>query len=249
MKNRHFLIAWLVVLSGCMHMGLSKKEQKAKLLLQLSLDEYNQHNYPKAIESARLSLQEEPNAPEAYNHLALIYLETKQYKQSEEYFGKALKLKPDYADVYNNLGVLYNREEKYDLAIPQFEKALSFDTYSTPENAYTNMGFSYYKLGKLSQAIEMHQKALNLSPLFCLAAKNLGDSYAKARKYLLASEYFKKALTHCSLYEEAQYKLGLVLMKLGQKPYAKIQLEKLIERHKTGPYVERAQVVLKYLNK
>ena len=50
------------------------------------------------------------------------------------------------------------------------------------------------------------------------------------------------------LFRSSQYKLGLALMKSGQRGMAKNQLEKLVERYKEGPYVDRSQEVLKYLN-
>ncbi|MBI4405444.1 MAG: tetratricopeptide repeat protein, partial [Deltaproteobacteria bacterium] len=93
-----------------------------------------------------------------------------------------------------------------------------------------------------------HQKALDLMPQFCLAAKNLGDAYAKEKNYTQAVEYFQKAITNCPLYQESQYKLGMAYMKMGQKNVARGYLEKLIEKHKDGPYVERSQEVLKYLH-
>jgi hypothetical protein len=36
-------------------------------------------------------------------------------------------------------------------------------------------------------------------------------------------------------------------MRLGQRQVAKVQLEKLVERHKTGPFVERSSQVLRLL--
>ena len=75
----------------------------------------------------------------------------------------------------------------------------------------------------------------------------MGDVYAREKNFAKAAEYFEKAVTHCPLYQESEYKLGLVLMKLGQRDTAKTRLEKLVKRHRTGPYVDRSNEVLKYL--
>jgi tetratricopeptide (TPR) repeat protein len=109
------------------------------------------------------------------------------------------------------------------------------------------MGYAYYRLGNLLKAKSYHQKALDIVPQFCLASKNMGDVYAKEHNYRKASDYFEKAVTNCPLYQESQYKLGLALMKFGQKKVARSQLEKLVEKHKSGPYVERSNEVLKFL--
>src|SRR5690606_32677988 len=127
--------------------------------------------------------------------------------KSEESFRKALELQPRYPEVQNNLGVLYNRQDRFKDALPYFQMALSDDSYITPENAYTNMGYAYYRLGKYREALENHQKALDVAPLFCLASKNMADVYAKQKAFPNAARYYEKAVTNCPLYQESHYKL------------------------------------------
>lgn len=241
-------ITVLFFLASCAHLLPNKDREKAKLYLQIGADQLGNREYQKALSATLEAIKYDPEYAAAYNHLALIYMETKRHQRSEEAFQKALEIQSSYPEVFNNLGVLRNRQEKYSEAVTYFEKALSDDKYPTPENAHTNMGYAYYKMGDLLRAKVHHQKALDLAPQFCLASKNMGDVYAKERKYARASEYFQQAATHCPLFQESQYKLGLALMKMGQRHVAKAQLEKLVEKHKTGPYVDRSQEVLKYLH-
>ena len=243
-----FALLGALLLSSCASLSGTKDQERARLHLQLATDRYNQRDYGRAIESAMEALKYDPTMAAAYNHLALIYLETKRYQKSEEAFRKALSIQPQYPEVFNNMGVLYNRQERFREAIPFFEKALADDKYLTPENALTNIGYSYYRLGDMVHAKAFHQRALDAAPLFCLASKNMGDVYAREKNFPRSSEYFQNAVTNCPLYQESQYKLGLVLMKMGQRRVAKAQLEKLIERHKSGPYVDRSHEVLKYLH-
>jgi type IV pilus biogenesis/stability protein PilW len=231
--RRRFAHSWLplVVLAGsffvtsCSHLLINTKDQeRAKLYLQRAAEEFNQRDYGKAIESAQTAIKLDPKLAAAYNHLALVYMETKRYTKAEEQFKKALDVQPEYPEVFNNLGVLLNREEKYQEAITYFKKAVADDQYLTPENAYTNMGYAYYRLGNLALSKSYHQRALDITPQFCLASKNMGDVYARERNFPKASDYFQRAVTNCPLYQEARYKLGLVLMKLGQKAVARTQL-------------------------
>ncbi len=240
----------LLNLTGCAHLLLDQNQdqEKAKIYMQLAADQFTQKEYSKATDAIHQALKFQPEFPAAYNHLGIIYMETKRYSKSEEAFKKALQLQPHFPEVQNNMGVLMNKQEKHKEAIPYFEKALTSDTYSTPENALTNMGYAHFKLGNNSKAKIYHQKALDITPQFCLANKNMGDVYAREKSFDKATDFFKKAAITCPLYQESQYKLGLALMKSGQKGLAKNQLEKLIERYKDGPYVERSQEVLKYLN-
>lgn len=244
------LLLGLAFLSNaCSHLvNRDKDREKSRILLQRAIDQYTEKNFNGAIESAMEALKFDPNSASAQNQLALIYLETKRYQKAEQAFLKALEIQADYPEVLNNLGVLFNRQDRYKEAIPYFEKALTYDQYLTPENPYTNLGYSYYKLGNLTRAKAYHQKALDISPQFCLASKNMGDVYAKEKNYQKAADHFERAATHCPLFQESQYKLGLVLMKMGKRHIAKTQLEKLVDRHKSGPYVERSHEVLKYLH-
>ena len=240
-------IAVLLALSACSGMGPSKDTQAAHIHLQRAADLLNQREYGQAIEACNTAIALEPRLAAAYNVLALTYLESRRYDKAEEAFNKALAIEPNYPEVQNNLGVLYNRQEQFAKAIPYFQKALNDENYITPENAYTNLGYAYYRLGKNREAIENHQKALDIAPMFCLASKNMADVFAKQKSFAKASRYYDKAVTNCPLYQESQYKLGLVLMKMGQRKVAKAELEKLVRRHKSGPYVERSSEVLKWL--
>jgi len=141
-----------------------------------------------------------------------------------------------------------NRQDRFSDASGYFERALKSNTYVTPENAYTNLGYAYFRLGNLARAKAYHQRALDIVPDFCLANKNLGDVFAKEKKYPKAADYYSKALSVCPLYDESHYKLGLALMKTGRRNLAKAELEKLVQRHKSGPYVDRSQEVLKFLH-
>lgn len=250
--SKSLCLLTLFLLASCAHTGSNatsdaKQTEKARIYLQLAVDQYSQRQFSKSLESVLNAVQLDPKLAAAFNHLGLVYMETKRFQKAEEAFKKALLLNPNYPEVLNNMGVMLNRQERFLEAISYFEKAISNDKYVTPENAYTNMGTSYFKLGNTLRAKSNHQKALEIAPEFCLAQKNLGDVYAKEKNYSKAAEYFEKSTTNCPLFDESQYKLGLALMKLGKRKVAKTQFESLVEKHKNGPYVDRSNEVLKYL--
>lgn len=236
-------------MNGCAHLSDSGRDkEKAKIYLQLAADQFSQREYSKAVDSSLQALKYDPSSAATYNHLGIIYLESKRFSKAEECLKKALQLQPNYPEAENNYGVLLNRQEKFALAIPHFEKAVATENYLTPENALTNMGYSFYRMGKTAKAKEYHQKALDIIPEFCLANKNMGDVYAKEKNFKMAVDFFQRAATTCPLYEESQYKLGLALMKQGDRTQARVKFERLIQQHKSGPYVDRSQEVLKLLH-
>jgi len=235
------------LLSGCATMGGAPDRDRAKIHLQVAADRATRKEYSGAIDATRKAIETDPDYASAYNHLALLFLETKRYDKSEEAFQKALQLQPEYPEVWNNLGVLFNRQQRYKDALPYLEKASQSEGYANPENALTNLGYSYFRMGDLAKAKVLHQKALDVSPLFCLGHKNLGDVYAKEGNFRRAAQQFEKAVENCPLFQESEFKLALVMVKLGERAQAKQRLEKFVQRHREGPLVERSEHVLKFL--
>src|SRR5690606_19811428 len=101
-----------------------KMRERARIQLQRATDKFKLKEYGAAIEAAKAAIEEAPTMEAAHNHLALIYLETKQYDKALRSFEDALKIRPDYPEVFNNIGVLMNRQERYRDAIPWLKKAL-----------------------------------------------------------------------------------------------------------------------------
>ncbi|MFM8269947.1 MAG: tetratricopeptide repeat protein, partial [Pseudomonadota bacterium] len=54
-------------------------------------------------------MQIDPEFAPAYNHLGIVYMETKRFSKAEESFNQAIKHQPKYHEVFNNMGVLMNR--------------------------------------------------------------------------------------------------------------------------------------------
>lgn len=237
----------VAALSGCATFSGLPDRDRAKIHLQIAADRAARKEYGGAIEATRKAIEVDPSYASAYNHLGLLYMETKRYDKSEEAFQKALSLQAAYPEVWNNLGVLYNRQQRYKDAIPYLEKATQSEGYSSPENAFTNLGYSYFRLGDYAKAKELHQRSIDSSPHFCLGHKNLGDVYAKEGNFRKAAQQFEKAVEFCPLFQESEFKLALVMVKLGERAQAKQRLEKFVERFREGPLVERSEHVLKFL--
>jgi type IV pilus assembly protein PilF len=237
----------LSVLSGCASLGGAPDRDRAKIHLQVAADRAARKEFGAAIEATRKAIDSDPSYEAAYNHMALLYLETKRYEKAEEAFKKALEVQPNYPEVWNNMGVLLNRQGRFREAIPYLEKATQTESYSSPENAFTNLGYSHFRLGDFAKAKMYHQRALDVAPVFCLAHKNLGDVYAKEGNFKKAAQQFEKAVEHCPLFQESEFKLALVMVKLGERAQAKQRLERFVEKHREGPLVERSEHVLKFL--
>jgi len=57
-----------------------------------------------------------------------------------------------------------------------------------------NVGFAWYRAGKIQEAVLWFQQAISLDPRRAVAYLNLGDAYAKLSKEAPAREAYQKYL-------------------------------------------------------
>ncbi|KAF0121846.1 MAG: TPR repeat-containing protein [bacterium] len=165
---------------------------------------------------------------------------------------KAKELNPDdpqvylkFSEAHNNLGTVYMDLKQWDNAIFEFKEALSNDLYSTPERAYCNMGWAYYKHGDIGKAIGNYKKALELAPGFVLAHYNLGIGYFSINKVKEAIDELKLVIKLDPKFVDAHYQMGLAYLKLDRKAEA---IEEFEEVAKTSPSGENRDSAKRYLD-
>ena len=90
-----------------------------------------------------------------------------------------------YAIIYFNL-------KEWENAIKYYEKILIFE--KELYKIFTNIGVSYFKLGKINQSISAFKEAIKNNPNFGLAYNNLGISYLELGMYEKAIKQFVSAL-------------------------------------------------------
>ena len=77
-------------------------------------------------------------------------------------------LYPDSIEVLNLFGSTNIALQQYQKAIINFNKAIRINPYIP--DIYYNLGLAYYHIGKMDNAIENYQKAINLKPDYDLSA-------------------------------------------------------------------------------
>jgi Tfp pilus assembly protein PilF len=126
----------------------------------------------------KLILDIAPDDAEAHFYLANIYDERRNRAAAEIELKKALELKSDYAQALNYLGYLYIEENKN---LPEAKTLITKALEIEPENgAYIDsLGWFYFKLGKIEDAIQHLEKASKLleDPIIF---DHLGDAYFKS---------------------------------------------------------------------
>jgi tetratricopeptide (TPR) repeat protein len=78
----------------------------------------------KAQERFELALEFNPDYPEPYNNLCLVWIRRSNFAKAKELCIKALRLNNDFAEAHNNLGYIYLQEKSWGKAHDSFRSAL-----------------------------------------------------------------------------------------------------------------------------
>lgn len=186
-----------------------------------------------------------PDDAEIKNTYGLAYWSKREFAMAEKKFQESVALDPKYSEAWNNLGAFYIDQGRYDQAIVAFRKALENVHYSTSERALVNLGWCYYKLGRLEEAKRTLEEATDIAPTFALAQKNLGLVLQEMGDYRGAVARFDSTLKLYSLDQETIFQKGISLLKLGDKERAKSCLE---EAWRLGPATEMGKSAKTYLD-
>jgi tetratricopeptide (TPR) repeat protein len=118
----------------------------------------------------------------------------KDYDGALAAFKSAISKKADFNEAYYEAGWCSNELEKYEDAIDLLKKYMPSEEKSK-KNKSNELGFSYYKLQKATEAIIEYKNTIALSPNDGTALRGLGNIYYEIEEdYDNAIEYFEKAI-------------------------------------------------------
>jgi tetratricopeptide (TPR) repeat protein len=107
-----------------------------------------------------------------------------------------------------------------------------------------NLGFEYYKAGKLDAAISHYETALRLNPDCAVAYRNLGNALSDLDRLPEAIENYNKALYIAPSDPVAHYNLGMALTLSGHPDQAEPHYRKAIELNPGYPDANHAMGLL-----
>lgn len=120
---------------------------------------YNSGEYKKAIKSYSEHLKMKPAHEIAIYNRGRAYEELGQYEKAVKDFLKVIDINPRNIGAYLSYGKHFYREKDYDNAAFQFEKAYKLNTNSS--QAATLLARAYHKSGKVQEAMEYYDIAIN----------------------------------------------------------------------------------------
>ena len=117
-------------------------------------------------------------------------------------YRKALDLAPDSPVALNNLGVIYLGRGNYVEAIGLFKRRLEIQP---DEFAASNLGFAYFVLGQMNDAIDAFHDAVDLAPGDAVIKQNLAETYEETGDVETAHHWYGEAL---NTYDENLARMG-----------------------------------------
>ncbi|MCL4478876.1 MAG: tetratricopeptide repeat protein [Deltaproteobacteria bacterium] len=239
-------ISIFTLTSGCASQNPELKKQ-SQVKYDIGVMYLNKGDFSNAILNLSTAQRFNSKDPYIYNALGLSYYGENMIDQAEDAYKKAIALKKDFSDAHNNLGVLYLHESKWDSAIKQFKETLKNPLYMSPQIAWVNLGWAYYKKGNLKQSKGAYMNALNIATDMPAAHNNLGLVYLKENKLKRAEAEFKTAIHYFAGYSEAYLYLGIVYMREHNDTEAKKQFEAVLKLAPDSTFSEDARRYLKII--
>jgi tetratricopeptide (TPR) repeat protein len=165
-------------------------------------------------------INKRPEFDNPYLFLVTLYEKADRLDEAETLLKAGFEANPRNYRLAIEYGMVLASRGKNDLALQVLEKAKGLIDWD-PE-LWNNFGVVYWNKRELEKAIEMYERALNLSPQYAVVLANLGaaeTSLAMKRKeaslLLKAEEHFKKAIEHDSGLVAAYNGLGAVYRLFG----------------------------------
>jgi tetratricopeptide (TPR) repeat protein len=114
--------------------------------------------------------------------------------------------------------------------------------------AHNNLGVAFFDEGKLAQAMEHFQQALNLKPEYAEPCNNLGECLLKAGRLPEAIDYFKHALRIKPGYDLAYWNLVMSYVKSNRPDEAVAAARKALDVARLQGQADLAKKIEIWLN-
>ena len=188
-----------------------KAEKNADYHYQLAANFFAEKMIPQALRELLLTIEIDENHAYALHLLGFIYQGRRNYTQAITYYKRATAARENFYIAQNNLGTAMLAAGRYDEAAELYEGLTTKPMYNTPELAYNNLGWAYYKQGDHLRAEESIRMAIFLKPSLCLAQNNLGVVLLDRGDKTGARRAWTKAVNECPKYPEPHFHMGMLL--------------------------------------
>jgi tetratricopeptide (TPR) repeat protein len=167
--------------------------------IQLDFDQginfFKSGKYPQAADSFQRVVEADANQVSAWSNLGSCYSKMNQHDKALEAYDRAIELDPQNPKHYRMKGSIYSALGDTEKAQEQYAKASSIgETGDRHEAAvgFYNMGITYINEGKLRDALEALQKAVEMDPTHAESHYQLGLTFLGMNDVTKAVETLRK---------------------------------------------------------
>jgi tetratricopeptide (TPR) repeat protein len=141
--------------------AVDEKTDDADAYYEMGWAYYKLNQGDEAIDAFTNSKYYKPDNYRPYLGLGNVYRDLKNKTDDAlNYYTKALSLNPKSESANYGVGWCYNDKSEYDQAVPFLKKAIElYDQYNV---AMTELGYSYYKLNRYNDGLNILQKSKNI---------------------------------------------------------------------------------------
>jgi tetratricopeptide (TPR) repeat protein len=173
-----------------------------------------------------LAVRQNPQSPEAQNHLGSILHARQRYAEAIACFDQAIALDADYAEAHYNRGGSMLALGRLDQAIASYRRALDIDPDFAP--AHFNCGLALQQAGRLAEAAAHYRRAVATEPGYGRARAALGALLLRIGEREAAIAHLEQALLTNPDDAEIHNNLGLALHAGSRQREAVVHLERAI---------------------
>jgi len=167
---------------------------------------------------------------EIHLQIGTNYLNKGNLEMAHFELNKAARMIPENPEVHFALGTVHVLREDLELAIKEFKRTIELDSHYA--DAYNNLAFSYLKSGRLDEAIQASEKALQEvtyeTPERALTI--IGWAHYKKGDPARALDYLGRALETRPNHPDAENKIATIFLEEGRTDKAKNVLLDLVKR-------------------
>jgi len=225
-------------------------KNQARTRYDLGVDHLRNGRPPLAIRELTAADQLNPNDPYTKHALGEAYRQRGLLPNAIEQLERALVLKPDFQGAALSLSAAYIQSERYDDAIVVARRLVDDPTFGAPWQPLTNIGGAQYKLGRVAEARDAYEQAIDFRPTYWRALLGLGILEAEQGNRARALELYRAVLDQRpGPYADAEvnFRIGEIYVAEGRNEQAVAHLTAAAENKASGEWGKRSEEVLKVL--
>jgi Tfp pilus assembly protein PilF len=195
------------------------REKDPKYQYNVGLYFLNQNNVDEATKYFVKALSLDTRYYLAWNALGLAHSSKGRFDESVKAYQKCLEINPQFTEARNNLGTVYQEMKLFDKAENEFKSALLDLGYQNRELPYYNLARLDVLRGRLDEALDNVQKAIQIKPRLAMAHDLRGLIYEKLNSLGQAIASYEAAVKIVP--EEIPFNFHLAVAYFKNGDYAK----------------------------